>query len=243
MNKITSLLIVGAFLFLGPSHVQAQLFTSDFTMWQTLGTPTLTTSEAVIASTDAEFDLPTASATAADIDTTLNIAGGLPDTSGTEPFPGSQPGNFPATNGQVIYLSFYLPEAATVTFDASMSTNDYYPNDSVGYILGDSNSTVYTALGNPPVYNTVLPRTEDFGSTSLNLETGSHVLGFVAYNTNDEYGSTTLTVTDITAVPVTSTGSLVATPEPSVLELSLLGLAGLFIFRKFRRSRCVVPIR
>jgi hypothetical protein len=243
MKKITFLLTVGTLLFMAPSHLQAQLFSPDFTTWQTLGTPAVTTAETDISSTDAESDSSSASVSAAVINTTLNIAGGLPSTSGTEPFPGSQPATFAATNGQAIYITFTLAQSATVTFDYSMTTNDYYPNDSVGYVLGDPTSTTYTTLANPPAYNGTLPATEDFPPLTLTLDAGTHVLGFVAYNTNDEYGSTTLSVTNITAVPISSDSSLVSTPEPSVWELSLLGLAGLFVFRKFRRSPPAVSTR
>ena len=229
MNKIVFLLIAGVLALSSSSHLQAQLFngsftTADFTDWQTLGLPTVVTdgsTQADIQSTD-QLTNGSASVSATTIEATLGVT--LPQTSGIDPHPGSTFGYFDPTNGEAIYQTFALGGAGTLSFSYAYSTDDYYPYDSAGYVLDG----VYTTLVNPPVYNGGAISKTGFVNVTLSLNSGTHTLAFVSYNTNDQYGSTSLYVTDITAT--------VATPEPSSWALVIVGGVGLVLFRRYRRS-------
>ena len=242
MKKIAFSLIVGA-LFLGnSSHLHAQILngsftTGDFTDWNTVGgssggpqvvmsgpTPPLgITTQAFVQSTDADFSL-SISASAATLDAALGVT--LPSTTngGNFLYP---PGPFSPTNGQAIYQTFSVGAQATLSFAYSFQTNDYFPYDSTGYVLDG----VYTQLASPPPFGTPSPDSAPgfaygtpYTTLSLMLNPGTHTFGFVAYNTNDEYSSSALYVTDVSAT----------TPEPREWQLMLLGCAGLLLARKFR---------
>lgn len=232
MKNIAFLLIVGFTSFLVPSQLKAQLFngsfdTGDFSNWQLLGNPVVLTSggptppsgttQAAIQSTDAGIN-PGDAVSVAAIDAALGVT--LPPTQGSAS--GIAYGTFNPTDGEAIYQAFALSEASTLTFSFAMSTEDWHPFDSAGYVLDG----VYTQLVSPPVYNGTLPQTLPYSTLTLNVGAGSHTLGFVSYNTNDQYGSTTLYVTNVSAL---------AAPEPSTWVLIVMGLISIYMFRKYRR--------
>jgi hypothetical protein len=177
----------------------------------TLGT------EALIQSTDGDFTL-SQSASAATLDAALGVT--LPATYDGNILDSTYGQSFPAVNGQAIYQTFNLTGQATLSFDFSYQTNDYYPYDSVGYVLDG----VYTPLVITPVYTgTTNPTPTAYLSIQpLTLDAGTHTLGFVAYNTGGHGYSTSLYVTDVSV------------PEPGEWTLMLLGGLGLILARKLR---------
>jgi len=239
MKKIAFLLVASAFILGNSSFLRAQTIvngsfaTGDFTGWTTLGsvqaltsggpTPPIGTTQAYIQSTDEVS--PGSSVSAATINSALSTS--LPATfdTGTQFF---GPGPFTAENGQAIYQSFTLGSTATLSFAYSFQSDDIYPFDNVGYVLDG----VYTQLArpeNPLIGGPTTPT--DFTDVTLTLSSGSHTLGFVAYNTNvtpdpnDTQGSTGIYVTNV---------SVESVPEPSAWGLLLLSAVGLIVVSKVR---------
>jgi hypothetical protein len=146
-------------------------------------------------------------------------------------------GPFAPENGQAIYQTLNLTAPATLTFQYSFVTADVFPFDSAGYVL---NGTYYE-LGRPT--QTVNPTTgayptsylppTPYQTVTLNLNAGSNTLGFVAYNTyeaayysvDDTYGSTSITVIDVSAEAV---------PEPNAVSLLVIAVIGFLSLRKLR---------
>jgi len=233
MKKTAFLLVVGA-LFLHPTPLPAQIangsFTDGLTDWITVGGsssgPEVTTANpmpatlgtsALVQSTDEDFTL-SQSASAATLNAALGVT--LPATYDGDILDSTYGQSFPAVNGQAIYQTFNLTAQATLSFDFSYQTNDYYPYDSVGYVLDG----VYTPLVTTPIYTgSVNPTPTAYLSIlPLTLDAGSHTLGFVSYNPGGHGYSTSLYVTDITV------------PEPTEWALMLFGGVGLILARKLR---------
>jgi hypothetical protein len=226
MRKIAFLLIFGNFIF-GAISLHAQIMNGSFidglTGWTSLGSPQIgadnlppTGSDALISSTDAggspgspQPDSP-ASDTASDIESILGITS-LP----------AADFDYPPTDGQALYQTFALKTSSTLTFSYSFATNDESPFDSVGYVLNG----VYTQIREtgptdptPTAYTPYL--------AAINLDPGTYTLGFVAFNTDDNNGDTSLYVTDV---------SLEAIPEPGTWMLMACGIGALVLGRRALR--------
>jgi hypothetical protein len=236
MKKISFLLIFVALLG-NISQLRAQILNGDFSSgldnWTSLGNPTSGsvgisppsgTTEAVIQSTDSTVD-PSDAVSVSTIEGTLLVT--LPSTSGTPP-PSSlvPPGTFSPTNGEAIYQEFTLTTESVLSFAYSYQTNDYSPFDSVGYTLGTTGSAAtYTQLVATPAYSGPgeTPQT-DYTTLTLTLGPGEYTLGFVAYNTRDEEGSSTLYIAN----------AQTTVPEPKEYVLIILGISFLIFARKWR---------
>jgi hypothetical protein len=204
-------------------------FTDGFTGWTTVpaqspgpgpvidtaNPATLDGSDAEISSLDAggtHNPMPSGAASAGDIETALGITS-LPSADFT----------FAPSDGQAIYQSFTLTQAADLTFSYSFATQDSTPYDSTGFTINGN----YTQIEEPS--SPQGPSSYAMGPT-VHLGPGTYQLGFVSFNTSDYDGSTTLYVTNV---------SLALAPEPStwLLILSSLGLAALLRSATARRHR------
>jgi hypothetical protein len=137
--------------------------------------------DAVISSTDgaatygAGSNSPApGSDSATDIENTLGIKS-LPSADFT----------YSPTDGQAIYQTFTLTEAEYLSFDYSFATDDEAPYDSVGYTVNGA----YTQIQEPTTPEGPTPYA---ASGAILLQPGTNQIGFVAFNTADNNGATTL---------------------------------------------------
>jgi hypothetical protein len=230
MTMKRSFLLILLGIFVSGVASQAQVlngsFADGFTSWSLLGNPTVDTSsppsnataDAVISSTNS---LTTSdSVSASTIESTLGVI-----------LPATNDGTEAPQNGEAIYqtITLTIPEVLTFEYETT-AVDSLSTNDNVGYSLTNtaliSGSTpdpgTFVALGKPQSpYATV---------TSDVIAPGTYILGFVAYNTNDEFGNTSFSVSDIEA------------PEPVAWTLMLAGVGCLAVLSGFM-PRLLAPAR
>ncbi len=163
------------------------------------------------------FGYAAGSDTAADIESKLGITS-LPSQDFVEsPY-----------DGQAIYLAqaFTLTSTAELTFSYSYASNDEYPYDSVGYVINGAYTQIQQS---PPASESPESPTVYTAYPAITLGPGNYNLGFVAFNTYDGNGSTTLYVTDVAL-----------TPEPSTWLLVISGIPVLALMARTARRRALV---
>jgi hypothetical protein len=230
MRKFGFLLFLSNLCFCVSLHAQIldDSFSDGFTLWTPVGSPSAGANgnapsvggtDAMISSTDdgGGSGYGPGSATAADIESALGITS-LP----------AQDFAYSPFDGQAIFLThpFTLTSTEELTFSYSYASNDEYPYDSVGYVLNG----VYTQIQQSP-----LPSDSPESATAyvpypeITLTPGTYNLGFVAFNTPDGNGNTTLYVTDVEV-----------SPEPSTWLLVMCGLPALALLACAARRRALV---
>jgi hypothetical protein len=192
--------------------------TDGFTGWSQLGSPSaggngnapsVGGTDAMITSTnDGGSGVSSAADTAGDIERTLGITS-LPSADFV----------FQPYDGQAIYLTkpFTLTSTADLTFSYSYASNDEYPFDSVGYVINGT----YTQIQQSPLpHNSPEAATPYTAYSDIELGPGTYNLGFVAFNTDDGNGATTLYLTDVELSPEPGTWLLLVCALPTLALLA-----------------------
>jgi hypothetical protein len=178
-------------------------FTHGYTGWTLVGLAQNSIPDSSTPPSDASFDALISSTTSAyegdptngsDSATVSQLNSALGVT-----LPGSA-GSSTVVDGQAIVQSFSLASSGVLTFEFASSSEDYSSYDQVGYVLDNA----FHALSKGQSSYT--------SSGSISLGAGSHTLGFVAYNTGDNFSPTEINVAnvEVTELPEPATWLLLA---------------------------------
>ena len=235
MIKTAFVLFVGNIIcaaFPAAAQISNGMFTDGYTDWTLVGLASTATpdksdpppgslanaADALISSTSSAYEGdPTNAANSATADQLQMAFGDIT-------LPGSN-GDPTVVDGQAIYQTFNLTAPGTLTFEYKTSSHDFSVYDRVGYILQDPsspmNSDFHGLANNSGGYVAIAP---------IVLTAGTYKLGFIAYNTGDNFSATQIQVGDVEVATV---------PEPGVWLLLALGVGSLIFAQRGLPGRSI----